>query len=82
MENVAVVTHAFVVRWTSPLDSGNFVPNGQPTPENLNEAGCKSEPGPNAQLSIAFDTNNDDSIHKSLAVGFIYSELQREPMQG
>ncbi|KAJ2921135.1 hypothetical protein H1R20_g15959, partial [Candolleomyces eurysporus] len=70
--NVAVVTHAFIVKWTSPLDTGNFVPDGKPTPENLMEGVRKSEPGPNVQLSIAFDCNNDVSVHKSLAVSVIF----------
>ncbi|RXW13020.1 hypothetical protein EST38_g12834, partial [Candolleomyces aberdarensis] len=32
-----VLTHAFVVKWTSPLDTGNYVPEGECTPEGLNE---------------------------------------------
>ncbi|RXW18564.1 hypothetical protein EST38_g7288 [Candolleomyces aberdarensis] len=33
----AVATHAFIVRWTSPLDTGNYVPDKEKLPENLNE---------------------------------------------
>ena len=67
-DNVAVVTHAFIVRWTSPLDTGNYVPEGKSKPDNLTEGSRRSEPGPNVQLSVAFDCKSDDSVHRSLAV--------------
>ena len=67
-DNVAILTHAFVVRWTSPLETGNYVPKGKPTPENLTEGSRRTEPGPQVQLSIAFDCKLDDSVHRSLTV--------------
>ena len=67
-DNVAVVTHAFIVRWTSPLETGNYVPEGKSKPDNLTEGSRRSEPGPNVQLSVAFDCKTDDSVHRSLAV--------------
>jgi hypothetical protein len=32
-----ILTHAFVVKWTTPLDTGNYVPAGEHIPEGLNE---------------------------------------------
>ncbi|KAF6751564.1 hypothetical protein DFP72DRAFT_850685 [Ephemerocybe angulata] len=47
-----VCTHAFVVRFASPLDSGNFCPDGAQLPEGLARAGEKSSSSGGANRAL------------------------------
>ncbi|KAF6742482.1 hypothetical protein DFP72DRAFT_860416 [Ephemerocybe angulata] len=63
-----VCTHAFVIRFASPLDTGNFCPDGAQLPEGLNEQMRRREPGLFCQVSISFDTRVEPEIPNRLSL--------------
>ncbi|PPQ81644.1 hypothetical protein CVT26_013895 [Gymnopilus dilepis] len=59
---VAVLSHAGIWAWASPLQTGNFVPEGQTAPEGIPEGRIQSMPNYKCEFSYAFDTTVDDSF--------------------
>ncbi|KAF6743186.1 hypothetical protein DFP72DRAFT_1080667 [Ephemerocybe angulata] len=62
-----VCTHAFVVRFASPLNSGNFCPDGAQLPEGLREQARRREPSLMCQVSISFDMRAEPDLPNRLA---------------
>ncbi|KAF6756113.1 hypothetical protein DFP72DRAFT_1066927 [Ephemerocybe angulata] len=66
-DDVAVCTHAFVVMYATPLDTGNFCPDGAIPPMEFKGQMRKMEPSLAAQVSLTFDTKVDPDLHEHLA---------------
>ncbi|KAJ3530866.1 hypothetical protein NMY22_g8397 [Coprinellus aureogranulatus] len=61
-DDLVIGTHAFVVKYASPIETGNFVPDDYEIPEGMFEYLRKTEPGPMAQIFVTYDCRMDDSI--------------------
>ncbi|KAJ3527864.1 hypothetical protein NMY22_g9620 [Coprinellus aureogranulatus] len=61
------VVHAFIVRWTNSLETGNFVPEGKTFPKGVSESSRKKEPNLGVNISVTLDCKQDgqfiDGLH-------------------
>ncbi|TEB28823.1 hypothetical protein FA13DRAFT_760029 [Coprinellus micaceus] len=67
-KRAVTVTHAFIVRHSSDLDTGNFVPKGVPHPANMSEGARKDTPQAGAQITVTYDLAMDPQFHRYLRV--------------
>ncbi|KAF6742110.1 hypothetical protein DFP72DRAFT_1109714 [Ephemerocybe angulata] len=61
-DDAVLLTHAFVVAYSTPLDTGNFVPEGCTAPEGMFDSQLRREPGPRAQINITYDYSVDTNL--------------------
>ncbi|KAF6747812.1 hypothetical protein DFP72DRAFT_585671 [Ephemerocybe angulata] len=66
-KDVAVCTHAFVILYATPLDTGNFCPEGARPPMEFKGQMRKYEPSLAAQVSLTFDTRVEPTLHETLS---------------
>ncbi|KAH6893770.1 hypothetical protein BKA70DRAFT_1044550, partial [Coprinopsis sp. MPI-PUGE-AT-0042] len=64
---VAIISHALVWSWATPLETGNFVPEGKELPPDVQPSRVQHEPGPKCGFSYAFDTKDDMSIYDGIS---------------
>ncbi|KAJ3549395.1 hypothetical protein NMY22_g894 [Coprinellus aureogranulatus] len=62
IKDIATITYAYIVRYASPILTGNFVPEGKPLPDGMMDYLRKSEPSNMAQISVTFDVRMDDGL--------------------
>ncbi|KAF6744351.1 hypothetical protein DFP72DRAFT_1078729 [Ephemerocybe angulata] len=67
-DEVVVCTHAFVILYATPLDTGNYCPDGAAPPMEFKGQMRKTEPSLAAQVSLTFDTRVEPSLHEDLSV--------------
>ncbi|KAF6750731.1 hypothetical protein DFP72DRAFT_851532 [Ephemerocybe angulata] len=68
-DEVVICTHAFVILYATPLDTGNFCPDGENPPMEFKGQmrPRKMEPSLAAQVSLTFDTRVDPTLHEHLS---------------
>ncbi|KAF6758166.1 hypothetical protein DFP72DRAFT_845133 [Ephemerocybe angulata] len=76
-DEAVLLTHAFTVAYSTPLDTGNFVPEGCTAPEGMYDSQMRREPGPRAQVNITFDYGMDPNL--SEYVDFLETWVQGIP---
>uniref|UniRef100_A0A8H8CFA2 Uncharacterized protein n=1 Tax=Psilocybe cubensis TaxID=181762 RepID=A0A8H8CFA2_PSICU len=87
---VAVLVHAGIWKWTTDLETGNFVPYGEEAPEGVPDGQIQDEPSFKCKFSYAFDTSRDTSIWDNIKIfedhvcrqpGFNKGNRPRRPWQ-
>lgn len=66
--DILVVSHAFVVLFSTPPDTGNFVPEGETLPAGIKDFLRKSEPSTQAQVIVTYDCRVEPTFFESLEV--------------
>ncbi|KAF6745503.1 hypothetical protein DFP72DRAFT_1077468 [Ephemerocybe angulata] len=67
-DDYVVCSHAFVIKYASSLDTGNFCPDNAKPPEWLREQMRRREPGLTCQVSLTFDARVDSDLHNHLSI--------------
>ncbi|KAJ3548226.1 hypothetical protein NMY22_g1347 [Coprinellus aureogranulatus] len=66
-ETPLLITHAFIIRYATPLETGTFVPDGETLPKGITQYNRKTEPGLQVNISLSFDVSMDREFHSHIA---------------